>query len=73
MYWAMIFLKRIYHSGKYMRAAFRNVSDESSAYFTSQLLYHYHTEIRKYVLLVAILIMEITASVSFYSHLLIEN
>ena len=73
IYWAIVFLKRIYLSRRYMRAVVRIVSDEDSAHFTDQLLYHYQTERGKYVLLVAILIMEVTGLLSYYPQFVVRN
>ena len=73
VYWAIIFFIRIKDSRKYMRGAAKHLTDEASIYLCKQICYHYQTEIRKYLFLFAITIVEITGGVSSYIEFLLKN
>ena len=73
VYWAIIFLIRIYNSRKYVRSATRFLRDEDSAYLCEQICYHYRTEMRKYIFLLVITIVEITGGISYYIEFLSET
>ena len=68
LYWTIVFLRRIYCTRKYSKAAVRNVADEESICYTTQLLYHFQTEIVKYTLLVIIIFSEVTGLLCYYCH-----
>ena len=73
IYWAIVFLRRIYSSRKYARGAARHLTNDESSYLCQQICYHYRTEIGKYSFMFAITIIELIGGVSYYIKLLLEE
>ena len=67
VYWAVMFLRKIFCCRKYKRAVARCISDDESRYLNEQFKYHYETEIRKYALLVMINLSENISCIFFYA------
>ena len=73
VYWAIIFLIRIYYSRKYMRGAARHLTDKESVYLCTQICYHYQTEIGKYLFLLVINVVEVVGGFSYYITYLLKT
>ena len=66
LYWAIVFIRRIRLYKVYQKSACRNILDFNFGYINEQYCYHYDTEIRKYVYLLAINSAEALGSILYY-------
>ena len=72
-FWLLVFVKKIYLSINYKRAAERILKYDSSDYISEQYYYHYQTEISKYLLMVLITMTEMLVAILTYLHYVLEN
>ena len=71
IFWALVFLRRIYCCRKYKRSAVRCFSDGESGYLNLELFYHFETESRKYTLLLIISFCEcLSSTIILYTYMI---